>query len=296
MCDANIVVESEHMEQAHEPMELVNMLKRPRDDEVVVAQPEEVQQFEHYSEIGKLGVATAEHREYWTNFFERSSMETFLADAYKNPLGYAIRTNPVTGKKEMMVAGTRSRGGDMSSRDWIQNVVEAGHKVAGHFGELGEKLDVVGNYSVMKRDQGSDRLSVIAEQMDVDVVYGHSRGAAVMSGMHGSFDSVGIDGAAFIGHDKPYTNVVMKYNAFDRLIAFGHKGNLGVTDRGFHNVTTRKKRRKKNTERKSPTTTVGFPRSEEDNKKRRFGTIVTIRKVDKKKKKKKKKEKESSRR
>ncbi|MCP3672626.1 MAG: hypothetical protein GY814_19820, partial [Gammaproteobacteria bacterium] len=107
--------------------------------------------------------------------------------------------------------------------------------------------NVIGTYSEAKRDEGSKRYELIAKEEGVEVVYGHSRGAAVMSGMDGPWESVGLDGASYIGHEKSYTNVIQRYGPFDRIIGAGHKGNIGVENVGFHNVT-----RKKPKKRKSP--------------------------------------------
>ena len=69
---------------------------------------------------------TQEAREWWDHYLDRSKMDEFLTAAYDNPNGYAIRINPMTGKKEMMIAGTRSRN-DYGVRDWVQNVAEGVH-------------------------------------------------------------------------------------------------------------------------------------------------------------------------
>lgn len=245
----NLQTEETHVpDSVKDPVTVVNEVLEPKKDDAVVIAPSDadVARFEHESDIGKLGHVSTESKHYWTNFLEESDVNKFMEDAYNNPRGYAIRVNPITGKKEMMIAGTRARGWDMSTRDWVQNVAEGIHHaplVEEFIGEENwEVLDMIGTYSEHKRDQGSARYAEIARAEGVEVVYGHSRGAAIMSGMDGDWDMIGIDGAAFIGHDVPYTNIVMKWNPFDRGIAMGHKGNVGVVDRGFHNVSVKKKK------------------------------------------------------
>jgi len=49
-----------------------------------------------------------------------ASFGEFVDHAYGNQEGYAIRINPVTGEKEMMVAGSKSIG------DWILNAYDTG--------------------------------------------------------------------------------------------------------------------------------------------------------------------------
>lgn len=200
-------------------------------------------EFHHWNELGKQGIVSEEARAYWDDYLEKSKMSEFLTAAYENPNGYAIRVNPITGNKEMMIAGTRNRG-DFSIRDWVQNVAEGIHHIPLIEDIVGEErwgaVDALGTYSEARRDEGSKRYEAIAEEEGVEVVYGHSRGAAVMSGMNGPWESVGLDGASYIGHHKSYTNIVQKGGLFDRAIAIGHKGNIGVRNRRFHDVTSRK--------------------------------------------------------
>lgn len=233
-------------------------------------------EFTHWNELGKQGKVSEEARDYWDGFLEKSKMSEFLTAAYDNPNGYAIRVNPLTGKKEMMIAGTRNRG-DFSIRDWTQNIAEGIHHTP--YGKelteafMGEgawdKFDFIGSYSESKRDEGSARYEAIAREENVDVVYGHSRGAAVMSGMNGPWESVGLDGASYIGHHKSYTNIVQKKGIFDRMIGAGHKGNIGVRDVGFHNVTVKKK---KGDKRKSHGSLQGKRQKMSSKKKARAGS------------------------
>ncbi len=86
--------------------------------------------------------------EYWKSFMKDSNMNEFKKVAYKSKEGYAIRVNPLTGKKEMMVAGTRS------VRDWLQNVLEVSGTVSGRVSD-------------MKRDEYAQKLSKISAENEV---------------------------------------------------------------------------------------------------------------------------------
>lgn len=204
--------------------------------------------FEHEAEMGKSGHIDKESRDFWKQYLSDAKVSEFMNAAYESPDGYSIRVNPLTGKKEMFIAGTRSRGGDFAIRDWLQNAAEGIHHaplleegVDSFFGEgTFEGLDVIGSWSEAQRDKGSARYSEIAKDNGVEVVYGHSRGAAVMSGMKGGFIKVGLDGASAIGHDDEYVNIVQRWGLFDRAIGLGHKGNIGVGGRKFHDVTQSK--------------------------------------------------------
>lgn len=112
-----------------------------------------------------------------TSFVKRTvndkSFGDFADKAYKAKRGYAIRRNPTTGEKEMFVRGTTFKRGGV---EWLQNLAEApGFANVG----LGEQL--VGDFSRHIRGKYSKFLSGIAKKERVTVIYGHSRGGAVVN-------------------------------------------------------------------------------------------------------------------
>lgn len=203
---------------------------------------------------------------YWVDFIDRSDLQGFKDQAYVNPDGIAIRINPVTGYKELFIAGSRTRG------DWYQNIAETGaslfHKISKFLEIKGlydkgvkafqydaEALDPTGaiimestqnvfDTSSTARDNYSDYIDSIIRKNDIEVVYGHSRGSAIMSGLHSDVIKIGIDGATFIGHeDQDFVNLVQPTNegfAFDKLISTGYKHNVKLPGRAFHDVTHKK--------------------------------------------------------
>jgi len=171
--------------------------------------------------------------DWWEQYFEKDTgFGTFMEDAYAADGKYAIRINPVTGKKEMMIAGTDSYG------NWIQNVAE------GLKGTATEKA------SLHHRENASEYYDEIAENAGVEVIYGHSRGAAHLTDMKYEATYVGIDGATSIGHKRPDMVNVIGDQAFDKIIGFGHKDTVKLKKRGFHNVTKSKTRIKAETKAK----------------------------------------------
>lgn len=165
--------------------------------------------------------------QWWADYFEKDTgFAGFMEDAYASEQKYSIRINPITKKKEMMVAGTDSLG------NWAQNVAE------------GLKGTAAQEVSLISRYEGSDFYDEIAEREGVDVIYGHSRGAAHLTDMKYDATYVGIDGATSIGSKRPDMVNVIGDQAFDRIIGMGHKNTVHVHDRAFHNVTKSKVRAK----------------------------------------------------
>lgn len=183
---------------------------------------------QHYS-LGKHG-----DPEYWENYFEQSRLNAFKNEAYERKEGYSVRTNPFTGNKELFIAGTRSGG------EWLQNIIEG----AEHAG----LPSAAGWLSERSKRHYADRLEEIIEREGVTVVYGHSRGAAIMSLINSpGVTKVGIDGASFIGHKESYLNIIQSRSVSglgDNLIAMGHDNNIRLKQRAFHDVTRAKKHKK----------------------------------------------------
>lgn len=171
----------------------------------------------------------------WDSFLEDSNMTDFMADSYESGDGYVIRLNPLTGKKEMMIAGTHPATSVKGAKEWVQNLMEATENVVGR--------NRLSTHSEHHRNKFADRLIDIAQEEDVEVVYGHSRGAAIASHFPEEFTVIGIDGASSIGERRPYINLIQSrgpLGTFDNIIASGHKGNVRLKGKGFHNVSVNK--------------------------------------------------------
>jgi hypothetical protein len=109
-------------------------------------------------------------------------------EAYASSEGYAVRKNPITKENEMFVRGTAK------AVEWAQNAIEAvPRKVNGFFAGSG-----VAELSFRKRKQYAKKLDEVARKERVKAVYGHSRGAAVVSDMNASVKKVGVDGAMLL--------------------------------------------------------------------------------------------------
>lgn len=150
------------------------------------------------------------------NEFIRKNIQTgsfreFADAAYNSPRGYAIRTNPVTGEREMMVAGTRN------VKDWFSNILESGgsHVKLPHW-----LAKYRGNYTKFLADE--------ARKNGVTVIYGHSRGATIANLVPVDATKIGVDGATVLSRKKPAYNISQN-QWFDRAI--GARGNTVYTDK-----------------------------------------------------------------
>lgn len=182
--------------------------------------------------------------DYWDKYFDQSRLGEFKQKAYEDPYGYSVRVNEVTGKKELFIAGTRS------SRQWAQNVSEG----LVHLGVV-NPLGVVSEYSKL---QYIEELKQLIEDQGIEVVYGHSRGAAYLGGIDLPIQKIGIDGATVLGPHDDFLNINQSINlgggVFDNIIGFGHKNTLHLKQRKFHDVTVPKTATKRN---RPPTTVRG---------------------------------------
>jgi len=146
------------------------------------------------------------------------SFSDFANKAYKAKRGYAIRRNPTTGEKEMFVRGTTFKRGGI---EWFQNFAET--PVVEKFG-MGEQL--VGDVSRHIRGQYSKFLSKVAVDNQVDVVYGHSRGGAIVNDMLvGKIRKVSLDGATILNRTPRVTNYRQK-QAFDAVIGLNSRATV----------------------------------------------------------------------
>jgi len=161
---------------------------------------------------------------YWSNAFDDDpGMSDFLNEAYESNGKFAIRVNPNTGLKEMMIAGSDTTG------NWLQNVSET--LPTNPFGGLSDVI----------RKDASAYYDEIAKQNDVDVIYGHSRGYAHLHDMESTAIKVGLNGANVLTEkDDTIVNVSGK-GIFDQLVGSSNK-TVDVSERDFHNVTRSKKR------------------------------------------------------
>jgi len=136
-----------------------------------------------------------------------------FGEAYSSPSGYSIRKNPYTGEVEMFVRGTTfKRGG----AEWAQNLLESpvGAMVATPWHAL----------SKYGRERHSNYLSKIARDKGVDVIYGHSRGAAIVVDMNvPGATKVGVDGAMMLTKRRYQGNMVnyRQSQFFDAAIGMG---------------------------------------------------------------------------
>lgn len=161
------------------------------------------------------------------------SFERFAKEAYRNKNGYSIRFNSTTGQKEMFIAGTRS-GGDWALNIWDTIMHGSENLVAGVLDEAWEDvtdLPATLRPNVTKlnpfRVYHVNNMESVAARNNVDVIYGHSRGGAILSDMRVKDTTlkVGLDAAMFISSDKNLIN--FKENAiFDNLIGLTGKRNI----------------------------------------------------------------------
>lgn len=148
---------------------------------------------------------------------EKEDFGEFSKTAYASKEGYAIRMNPYTGEKEMFVAGTRDVG------QWALNVQEgASMKLDAHRKKVMTQLGVPPELQdhvwfetdqswLYKKTRGKTEkeLADIAKREGVDVVYGHSRGAALIADSKWDPDTrvVALDGAMMLAKNKDVWNL-----------------------------------------------------------------------------------------
>lgn len=159
---------------------------------------------------------------------------SFANEAYSSPGGYAIRINNRTGEKEMFVRGTTFKRGGV---EWVQNILES--PVTANSG-LGTTISR--DVSVKLRRQYSKRLSDVARRHGVSIIYGHSRGAAVVEDMKvpGSV-KLALDGATILNSRSTIQNYRQR-QIFDGIIGANAKrtvkkpGRVPLWDKRYHRV------------------------------------------------------------
>lgn len=122
------------------------------------------------------------------------SFKEFARMAYDAKDGYSIRTNPITNKKEMFVAGTRNLS------QWALNAYDGLLNMNG----LGN-IQILDPYKFMKQNE----LGQIATANNVDILYGHSRGGALVADMPlpRCTQRIGLDAAMMIAGNKDIINL-----------------------------------------------------------------------------------------
>jgi len=169
----------------------------------------------------------------------------FVHQAYGSEHGYAIRVNPVTGEKEMMVAGSKSIG------DWILNAYDTGlygaDKLLDVILEGSEDVLTGGLYhkdphvklfsrADRVRAEYTKQLERVARAHGVDVIYGHSRGGAIVADMDIPATKVGIDAAMLIANNTSELNLTEAgslIGLFDTVIGLTGEENEHI-DLGNH--------------------------------------------------------------
>lgn len=158
---------------------------------------------------------------YWKSYIKNTELNDLWAAAYASPAGMAKRVNPVTGKKELFIAGTRTHF------NWLQNFAEGAHTMATDIGDaIVDHVPVVdqGKAKLLKSFmQGVNFPGGISKQLTsaeggeinqmildegIDVVYGHSRGASYFSHIDDSVVKIGLDAAEVLtSGDTDYVNL-----------------------------------------------------------------------------------------
>lgn len=167
------------------------------------------------------------------NAFYDDQLKRGFNKAYESKDGYAVLKNPVSGENEMFVRGTKTGG------EWLQNVVEAlPNEIVAAIPAL--KPLTSGSRGVRKGY--AKRLDYVRKQTGSKVVYGHSRGAAVVADMTSKVKKVGVDGAMLIADKgkRSFTNY-RQDQGFDWIIGRGERNKVvrrGTSwkpwKRGFH--------------------------------------------------------------
>lgn len=189
--------------------------------------------FDLNHQLGKQGSPT-----YWKEFFVNSGVDHGVAQSYKNPDGVYIRTNPETGYKEMFVRGTTFKH---FGYEWFQNTTEGAMRLfekAANFMNVNEHNVKSAEHLVNNiRDNYSDYVEHLAESNNVDVIYGHSRGGAVISKLDGEkYKLIGLDAATAIGYENSDLLNIRANQIFDKGIGLGHKNEVVVKGVPFHAV------------------------------------------------------------
>ncbi|AXH73195.1 MAG: putative esterase/lipase [Bacilladnaviridae sp.] len=205
---------------------------------------------------------------------KKSKLDQGLFDAYQDPDLFVLRKNKWTGKTEMIIAGTPDWKTWRGAGQWVQNVAEVGKASSGVVLEVGTAaagvvgaatswlgpevsvpaaafvelktaevaagLNTAGMISGHFRGEYVDYLEQVAIDNDVEVIYGHSRGAAIMNQMDvpTSTIKIGLDGAtALDAGQSNYLNLVDGSDLDHMFTLTGSKHAQVITGRSKHHVT-----------------------------------------------------------
>lgn len=188
-------------------------------------------------------------KEYDINFIKTDlndpSFKDFVNQGYESEKGYSIRINPRTGQKEMFVAGTRNASQwGLNLLDTVLYSADKGLNIMLNDLEVAAQ-EAVGIESPtpmfpvdikmfqhidVPRNRKQQELAAIAEENDVEVIYGHSRGGAMVSDMDVSAQKIGLDAAMLIAHNKDTLNInegggINPLGLFDEIIGVTGKNN-----------------------------------------------------------------------
>ena len=187
----------------------------------------------NWADKSKMDKAKNGHYELMEVSLGQDSFDEFAKEAYDDANdGYSIRVNPLTGDKEMFIAGTKPPG----HGQWLLNVWDMPWYNMTHLtGWTGfERMDPW-------RYQRTKDFSRIAREQGVDVIYGHSRGGAIVADMDVPpyVTKVGLDAAMAIAADKDTLNLQEfgLSGMFDKVIGLTGEENFNF-DLGpkFHSV------------------------------------------------------------
>lgn len=181
----------------------------------------------------KLNKAVGRDVDLYGNPYYDYQLKRGFDAAYESPSGYSVLKNPISDENEVFVRGTKYGG------EWLQNALEALPSVAGAaFPSLG--LAASGSYR--KRGAFAKKVETARKKTNAKVVYGHSRGAAVVADMTSSAKKVGVDGAMLLAPKSRRDFVNYRQSQwFDWLISRGETRKRVVPrsswkpwKRGFH--------------------------------------------------------------
>lgn len=198
--------------------------------------------------ISNIGNAVETHDvTYLSQRLGNKDFDNKMTLAYAKPEGYYIARNPETGEVEMFVAGTRTAdqwagnaydalamGFESKTKDEYDKIMH----MAGVPRGLSDKLYTPYDKSLLyrvTRGRKENELARVARENNVDVVYGHSRGGALVA--DAPFDDhvtrVGVDSAMIIAKNKDMINLnegggSSFYDNFDALIGMSGHDNVTV--------------------------------------------------------------------
>jgi hypothetical protein len=190
-------------------------------------------------------------KRFFSHQFDDPHFANFVSQAYAAPSGVSFRTNPDTGEREMMIAGTRHHmQWALNAADSILYGADKLIKNESNFLSAQLKKDSLGFIDLGHKDTYKffaklDRPRVhkeklysrLARTQHVDVVYGHSRGGAMAADLDFEGTKVGVDAAMLIANNTDVTNFnegggMNPLGLFDELIGATGKKNVHI-DQSF---------------------------------------------------------------